>query len=502
MAVLSSNPRACSNKFTSVGDAISQLPAFNAIFEASRTQSSINNCDPNRAAEWCKAVYEDVLQCSGTPTELDFFEKAFASGGKTKQIDATDLYIKYNCDVDYNIMAQAAAVGAAPGAATNFTVLRSLHSGDGNYSNVSVGGELYIYEDDQWVRVTAVNDTVPYAHVVTVVPKNGAYTVNIRKGKKMMFQPVQFVDGYSCPNPHTTWMTPGYINKISPMRLRKDWEQPMDLTKGYQDKLQFGILFDHEGKEVDGWLPYQQIKAREEFKFAKNLIFFLGQRVTNTALVGSGLTLENDKYAGFDGYLPTMKYGGGTVYNYSTTNGVSLEADFFPIIKRQDSLKRSKDFMILAGFDFLHGMNRNNAEVFKASAGQNNLSVFQQLGADMSVIKKLDITQYSYMGYNFNFKQMDALSDTRSIGNHNMPFLGMAMPLTGVRNSAGKAVSPIEFFQPHGTESGTYWESPIRDHRLLSDGCEKWSGSLTETLMMGIHCPQLHILFNGTLPCA
>lgn len=503
MAVLSSTPRTCSNMFTSVGGAIDQLPAFNAIYEAGRTGSVSNtSCNENEAAAWRKQVYDEVLTCAGVPTELDFFEKAFASGGKTKQLDATDLYIKYNCDVDHNIYSQAAAVGGAPGAATNFTVLRSLHAGNGNYTNVSVGGEIYIYEDRQWVRVTAVNDTVPYAHVVTVVPKEATYTVNIRKGKKMLFQPVQFVDGYSCPNPHTTWMTPGYINKISPMRLRKDWEQVMDLTKGYQDILQFGIMFDNEGREIEGWVPYNQIKSREEFKYATNLAFFMGQRVTNTALVGSGLTLENDKYAGFDGYLPTMRYGGGTVYDYSIANGISLEADFFPIIKRQDALKRSKDFMILAGFDFMHGMNRNNAEVFKASAGQNNLNVFKQFGADMDQIQKLEISQYTYMGYTFNFKRMDALSDTRSIGNYDMPYLGMAMPLTGVKNTAGKSVSPIEFFQPHGTEAGTYWESPIRDHRLLSDGCEKWSGSMTQTLMMGIHCPQLHILFNGVMPCS
>lgn len=501
MAVLSSTPR-CSNKFTSVGDAISQLPAFNAIYESSANSCTMNNCDPNRAAEWAKAVYDEVLNCSGTPTELDFFEKAFASGGRTKQIDATDLYIKYNCDVDYNQYAAAEAIGAGPGVATNFTILRSGHSGDGKYTNIHVGGELYIYEDHRWVVVTAVNTTVDYAHVATVVPKDANYTVHIRKGKKMLFQTVRFIDGYSCSVPTTTWMTPGYIKKVSPMRLRKDWEQPMDLTRGYKDRLQFGILFDNEGREVEGWLPYQSIKAREEFKYAKNLMCFLGERVTNSALVGTGLTLENDKYAGYDGYLPTMRYGGGTVYDYNTSVGLSLEADFMPVIKRQDSLKRSKDFMVLYGFDFMTGLVRNNGETFKASAGQNNLSVFKQMGADLDVIQKLKIEQYSYMGYTFNFKAMDALSDTRSIGNYDMPYLGMAMPLSGVRDSSGNAVNAIEFFQPHGTESGTYWESGVRDHRYLQDGCEKWSGSITETMMMAVHCPQLHILFNGVVPCA
>ena len=502
--VISNAPR-CSNQLVSVGDAIAKLPAFNAIYEAGRDTSSVNGtgCSENESAAWRKQVYDEVLNCSGTPTELDFFEKAFASGGKTKQLTATDLYIKYNCDFDYNIYAAAAAVGGAPGAATNFTILRSLHAGGGKYTNASVGGLLYIYEDSQWVRISAVDDTTDYAHIVTVIPLEGTYTVNIRAQKKMLFQPVRFVDGYSCAVPSSTWMTHGYINKVSPIQLRDDWEQPIDLSKGYQDQLQFGILFDNNGVEIDGWLPYEQTRARERFKYAKNLAFFMGQRTTNAALIGTGLTLENEKYAGFDGYLTTMKFGGGTVYDYRTELGFSLEADFLPIIKRQEALKRSKNFMVMHGFDFMLGLTRNNAEVFKNSAGQNNLNVFKQMGADMDVINKLDIKQYSFMNYTFNFKEMSALSDTRSIGNYDMPYMGMAMPLEGVRNSSGQQVNPIEFFSPHGMDaSGTYQESPIIDHRFYPQSCMKWSGWIMETLMMAIHCPQLHILLRGKLPCA
>jgi hypothetical protein len=504
MANIISNAPRCSNQLISVGDAISKLPAFNAIYEAGK-DGSINHsgCNPNEAAAWRKQVYDQVLNCSGRPTELDFFEKAFNSAGKTNRLEATDLYIKYNCDFDYNIYAQAASVGSAPGAATTFTILRALHAGNGKYTNASVGGEIYIYEDAQWARIMSIDATVDYAHTVTVLPLNKDYTVNIRAGKKILFQPVRFVDGYSCASPSSTWMTPGYINRISPIQLRDDWEQPIDLSKGYQDILQFAILFDNEGRQIEGWLPYEQIRARERFKMAKNEKFFMGQRTDNPALIGTGLTLTTDKYAGFDGYLSTMRFGGGTVKDYRSELGPSLEADFLPIIKTQNALKRSKEFMVLNGFDFMLGLVRNNGEVFKQAAGQNNLNVFKQMGADMDVIQKLDIKQYSYMNYRFSFKDMDALSDTRSIGNYDMPYLGMFMPLDGVRNSSGQNVNAIEFFMPHGMgETGTYSESPIIDHRFYPDSCMKWSGWVMETLMMAIHCPQLHILMRGVVPCA
>ena len=72
--VISNAPR-CSNQLVSVGDAIAKLPAFNAIYEAGRDTSSVNGtgCSENESAAWRKQVYDEVLNCSGTPTELDFF---------------------------------------------------------------------------------------------------------------------------------------------------------------------------------------------------------------------------------------------------------------------------------------------------------------------------------------------------------------------------------------------------------------------------------------------
>lgn len=504
MSVLSNSPR-CTNNLVTVGDALSKLTAFNAIYESGKDGGSVNNanCSPNEKAAWRNAVREGVVNCAGVPTELDFFERAFNAGGKTERVDATDLYIKSNCDIDFNIFAAAQATGSAPGAATNFTVYRANYGGNGAYSNVAVNGSIYIYEDRQWVRVTAVDKTVAYAHVVTVVPWDGDYTVNIRKGKQMMFTPVRFADGLSCAAPSSTWMTPGYIQKVSPLILRKDWEQPIDLSRGYQDVLQFAIMFNHEGLEVDGWIPYEQQKAREEFKFAKNMMFFMGTKITNSALIGTGLTLANNKYTGFDGYLPTMRYGGGTVYDYDTANGFSLDADLLPIILRQDSLKKSKNFLTLYGLNFMAALTRNNADIFKNSAGQNNLNVFKQMGMSQGDIEKLEIDSYKFLGYNFNFKRMDALTDKRSIGNFDMPYTAMMIPLDKMPDSKGKMTPAMEFYTPYGMgASGSYFENGVIDHRYLSDACDKWSGYVEETLMMAIHCPQNHILLNGVPPCA
>lgn len=498
----SGSPR-CNNRLVTVGDAMDQLKAFPLIYERGKnTEAEFCPREENYSAFWAKQVYDAVINCSGTPTELDFFRKTFGAMGPTKQLDASDLYIDYNCDIDYNIYAAAAANGVVPGGPATFTLLRANHDDSGNYSNMSVNGMLYIYEDHQWVRITAVDKTTPYAHTATVVPLSGDYTVNIRKAKPMMFTSVRYVDGYACSVPSETWMTRGYVKKVQPIILRKDWEQPIELSRPYRDLLQFAILFDHEGNEIDGWVPAVRMKTAEEMKYAENLVAFMGQKISNPALIGAGLSLETDKYAGFDGYLNTMRSGGGTVYSYDTANGFSLDADFSLIIKHQDSLKRSRNFMVLHSLQFMMALNRSNANIYKDAPGQINLDVFMQMGMSKDEVAKLTMQSYTYLNFKLMFQEMSALTDSRSIGHFDMPYTAFMMPMDGVRDSKGNSKPAIEFFEPFGAQLGGYEEIGPIDHRYLADHCSKWSGYIQRTLMMAIHCPQLHILLDGIVPCA
>lgn len=498
----SGSPR-CNNRLVTVGDAMEQLKAFPVLYEAGKN-GSVVNCpkEENYKAFWANQVYDAVINCSGTPTELDFFRKTFGAMGPTKQLDATDLYIDYNCDIDYNIYAADTAQGNVPGGPATFTLAKANHDQSGTYSNLAVNGMIYIYEDHQWVRITAVSKTTPYAHTATVVPLSGDYTVNIRKTKPMMFTPVRYVDGLSCAAPNETWMTRGYVKKVQPIMIRKDWEQPMELDRPYRDRLQFAIMFDHEGNEIDGWVPANRMKTAEEVKFAENLLAFMGQKISNPALIGSGLTLETDKYAGFDGYLPTMRSGGGTVYPYDTANGFSLDADFALIIKHQDAIKRSRNFLVLHSLLFMMAMDRGNSRMYKDAPGQNNLSVFRQMGMTEQEVAKLTMSSYTYLNFSLKFQEMSALTDKRSIGNYDMPYTAFMMPLDGVKDSKGNTRPAIEFFEPFGKKLGGYEEIGPIDHRYLENMCDKWSGYIKRTLMMAIHCPQLHILLDGIVPCA
>lgn len=495
MNLYSSNPR-FTQKIVTVRDAVDKLKAFNAMYESNAATSSVNNCTdwPSQdQANWRNGVRDGVINCGGEATEIDFFEKVF--GGKNTSTESSDVYVKYNTAREYNIFAENAVTGGAPGAATQFQIMRSQYGGAGKWSRAAVGGSVFIYEDNQWCQITAVDKTTDYAHLVTIVPYSKKYVANIPAKKKMMFNPTRVVDGYSSMVVASDWDTNGYTLKVQPFRMRIDWELPIQLMRPYKDIMQFAFNFDANGQEVDNFELFETIRARENFKYMKNLIFFMGQQQDNPLL----LTGKNDQnYNGFNGYIPSLRYGGGVVYPFDPGVGFGLGDDFQTIILRQDAMKKTNEFICIYALPFMMGLNRRSGQDFKNNAGSCTFETFLRNGMDKSDIVKLGIDSYKYMNYTMHFKKVSALSDERSIGNSKIPFTAMMMPGTGMRDSKGREVPAFEFFTPGGSpETGTY-EEYFRDHRKLDLGTEKLSGTIAETYQMVTHCPENHILLDPT----
>jgi hypothetical protein len=499
MSFFSSTPQCGTNQITSVGDAINKLEAFNALYAVHQAEANPELCgNADDTAMWRKLVHEGVINCGGEPMELDFFEKIF--GGKTEVIDAKKIYFRYNCDIDMNIYAQNSVVGSGAGQPVTFQLLKANHTGDGKFSYPVEGYSLYIYEDNQWVYISAANKDAQYGHTFTVRPYKKNYTVNIRKNKKMMVLPVQLVSGLSCPTPSSSWQSIGYTQHVRPFRIRKDWELPIDLLRGYEEVLQFAIMFDENGKEIDCYEAFEKTQARRDMKWAKNLLFFLGQQIDNPSLLGSDSGQVTVDYSGFDGYIPTMHYGGGTVIDIDPGVGFDLDADLEPVIIRNDSLKRTNEFVVLHAKPFWLSMNRNADGKFKENAGACTFDTFKRSGSDMDEIKRLGVRSYEWANFSLHFKEVSAMSDTRGIGNYNFPHQANFIPGNGLRDSKGREVPAIQFFVPRGCGATGMLEDVDRDHRKI-DGCDKLAGYMAETIMSAIHCPHQHILINPVLSC-
>lgn len=493
MPVFESQPHS-GRKLASVAEALDSLNAFNALYAVHQCDQNSDLCgNADDTAMWRKLVYDGVINCGGEPMELDFFEKIF--GGKTEVIDAKKLYFRYNADYDMNIYAQENAVAASAGAACTFILHKSLHSGDGAYSYPVEGYSVYIYEDKQWARITAVSKTNAYAHAITVKPYKTAYKINIRKNKKIMVLPVQLVGGLSGPLPHSSWQTIGYTTHVKPFRVRADHETPIDLMRGYEEVLQWAVMFDENGKEVDTWETFNKTSARRDMKWAKNLLFFLGQEIDNPDLLGTGSNKVTADYSGFDGYIPTMFFGGGQVLDIDPAVGFDFEADFEPVILRNDALKQTNEFIVLHALPFQFALNRNANKKFKES-GNTTFETFKRMGGNMEDVKKLGVKSYSYENFSLHFKLVSALSDTRGIGNHDFPHMGMFLPGNGLRDSKGREVPAMQFFMPRGIGATGMLEEHDIDERKASTRRDVLSGWLAETIMAVTHCPHQHILAN------
>lgn len=492
MAIFTDTPQSGSQYF-SVGDAIGKLVAFNAVYEAQKGTSSSNNCqNPDDAAAWRKLVYEGVINCGGEQMELDFFEKIF--GGKTEFVDAKKIHFRYNCDLDKNIISAEDKTGTA-GAVLTFQLHKSKHSGNGKYSMPAANEQLYIYEDRQMVKITAVDKSVDFAHTVSIQAFNPAYACKVRKDRKILIIPTRLVGGLDSHQPSTQYQSPGYTVAIRPFRIRKDWDMPIDLTKGYEDILQWAIMFDDAGREVDCWEAYEKTKTRSDMKWAKNLLFFLGQRITNSGLIGTpgnGLTVD---YSGFDGYFNTMHFGGGTVMDFDVNVGYDMESDFGAIILRNDALKRTNEFVVLHGKPFKLGLIRNAGEIFKQNSGACTFESFKRMGGDSADIKKLGVDSWEFAGFTTHFKEISALSDTRGMGNYEFPHIGMFLPGNGLKDSKGKDVPAMQFFTPRGCAETGQLEEYDWDNRKIN-GVETLGGYLAETIWTITHCPHQHILAN------
>lgn len=475
-----SAPKA-TNKLAIVADVLDQIPAFDLMFELG-PNGSVNNCgDSEVGAQWRTLVRENVIQNVGRPIEVDFMRNV--AGGYTQEIDATELYIKTNADIDLNIWAETGVTGA-PGAAVTFVMARSLHV-KGKYTNVGLGGQIFIPEDGQFLNVTAVNTATDWAHTVTVKPYKADYAVNIRKGKKMLFNPTRIVGATSCPEASLQWMSNGYIRKITPLRSRGDYEVKMELDKAYQKVMQFAIIFDKQGKRIDSFELKAKIDMRWNMRFKENLDFFVGQKITNTDLLTN---VVDAKFPGFEGYEPTLKYGGGFMWQYWKHQGFSLQGDLAPIMLRQDARKRSMEYNVLDGFPFRLMMENRASVDFSKYTGSCTFDTFKRMGADEADIKKLGVVSFNYHGCTLHFKGFDALSDQRALGNADYPYKAFMMPTMDLFDDTGRAVPPVEFFKPKGYD---YFETEIDRRRI--DGCEYWKGYATNSQMIAIHGADNHI---------
>lgn len=499
-ALFSPHPVCSHNQPVSLKEAL-DLPNFNAMYQANSETTSANGCgDEVRKEMFMKAIANEMIRCGGAAVDLDFFEQAY--GFNERAVDAKQVWNHYDCEIDYNIHFAQTANPASAGADFVATVHRANHSPDGKHSYPAKGFSIVDVDNNVWWQIENVNTDVDFGHVLTLRPQSGVSTAGVKKYKKYLVSPARFVPGYSCPMPTNKMPTVGYMQPVNPFRIRRDWHTKIDVDRGYLDILRWGLLFNSKGEQVDAWDTYQAQEARLDLQFARNIIAFLGTPITNSAIInGVGATVVDDVHTGFYGYLPTLKYGGGSVVDFDPRVGFDLDADFEPFILSQDALKKTMVWNVRHGKAFLLRLvNRSNKMVRNEGLGADVFPAYERNG---EILKKLAIKGYEWAGASIMFEEWGALSDSRLLGSQYMSNLAIMTPVDGITGPGGTRVPAIEFYQ-YGGKGRKYtgdFEEYLIDFRKVS-GCDEIKGSVVRSVMMKVHCPGNHILLNPIIQCA
>jgi hypothetical protein len=505
MIAFRTSPKYAPRTVTSVGDALEQLPAFSRMYRQvydAVEAGTIPGATPEDLATWRFNFRSGVVNLGGRPSEIDFFRMMM--GGTPQETESTQLAVRYNSAIDFNIYAENDATGTfgtLTGCTYGTTVLGSYtgpyavfqiavntYADGGSKSNINVGDFIHIPNDAKMVQVLKIDKSVDFAHQVYVAPLDDSYTINIYGKQPMLPGHVQFATGYSditTNPPHTEWETIGYTKFINPYSLRTSWQTPRDLEKAYKDVLQFPIIFNMvSGKEMDSFDFKAAVDARERLIMAENMLFFEGEVYNNAALKIAGAT---NKYWGFDGLVTSMFYGGGNIQTYTPTYGWDLDVNYNQIRYKNDALKLSTEMLMVASKRFIDNLQRRAQDMFKNNTGQLTFETFVRMGSDREDIKRLGIKSYSWGNDTIHIKEAGAWSDSRWIGNGYYPNMALILPGDGLTDSNGNRVPPVEYWMAKGRRASGLWQEWFVDGMDETKQAEMFTGTIKHDIMMSVN---------------
>lgn len=497
--LFTNEPKFC-QKNLSTSETLS-LPVINMNLSGITDPNNFAACgDPNLGALITKNFIHKQIRCGGKDIDFTFMEDMFPMSSPTMST-TKEWYNHYTCDPDLNVYVAANVTGTGPGEPAWAQLLKSNHGAGGNNSLPQIGFSFFDKGDQVQYQIVDIDTSVPYAHRFQLRAVDQNVTVNLKANRAYLIGQARLVGGCNCTEVTNSLSSIGYSQKLNAIRVRRDWRLCVDVLTGYKDHFQFSIVYNQQGHPMDAWNIKEMDDMRLGIRATLNMLAFIGTPVTNPALITGVDAIVDSNHTGFYGMIPTLKYGGGNIYDYRSDLGFDLEADGEPILLYQDSRKRTKKFTVLHGAKFRMNMiDRTNKLVARQMVGSNMWEAYKRLGSLTETpyeteMVKLGIKSYEYNGFHLDFKKMDSWSDYRYFGDDYYNSLGIFMPQDGTSEN-GQRLNPVEFYSyGNGQWTGNYEEHYI-DYRNAPGGCNDIGGWAAQSLGFGLHCPNQWILAN------
>lgn len=443
-----------------------------------------------------KELSDYILNCGEGPGSFSNIMKLHPA--KKVTVKAKQFYQRFMNEVNINVYA-AAVVSSSLGGVGTLTINAKSHLNSGSASILANGHTLVNQRNGQVYQIEGTpNKTVTYAHTA-VIRSFANEVIDIRVGDPLAVFAVRLIGDVACSTlPTNTWRDMGYASFTTPLRFEASW--CMEHGIEIQNEVYQLDLMDNNGKTFRTIDPVVRSDKRREVEIARTLFFFFGHSITNPNITTQG------NFKGWNGYLYTIRYGGGNYQPIPMTGIGIIQLDQVETLAVKYGIKEFTWY-------FPHEQ-RNNAEnnlnaLFANAAGNCSFETFRRSGAPdkeraATMVTQLGVRSFMRNGITHHFMTADWANETNGLGNGILKDAIFAIPSVGSKDIRGREVptfEELEFDENLGRHHYRYEETLDDMSKRAPDFCEKTMGVIRDTMWLKINCLQNHWQFQPSFGC-
>jgi len=451
--------------------------------------------DPIADIAYEKALSNYILNCGEGPGSFTNIMRLFSP--KKVDVNATEFWQRHMSVINWNVYSANTITGSVAGNVTLY-LSSSSHINNGKGSFINAGYSLLNQRNGQLYEVVGnPTKTTDYNHSA-VIRSYANEAVDLRKGDPLGVFAVKLIGNVACSiTPSITLRDYGFMSKTTPIRFETSWclNQGVEI----QNEVFKLKMLDNDGNEYETWDPVVRHDKRREMEIARTVFFLFGTTVTNP-----NITVTGD-FKGWNGWLNTMKYGGG---NYVPIPMSGITKVHLDMIEEQAVKFGIKEFTWYLPWQQRNNLNSNLAPLFNNSAGSCTFETFERSGEmdDMNgtAVLRKGVRSLNLTGITHHFMTADWAQETNGLGNGILKHAIMVMPSVGAKDIKGNEVPGIEDLNivGPGSENYKYYESYDNLRKYASTGfCEKSEGVIRDTMWVKINCATNHWWFQPMADC-
>lgn len=355
---------------------------------------------------------------------------------------------------------KATAAGAA-GAEVTVGLDKSSYSVNGKFSFPKKGYRGYIKELNQVVNITTVTKTTPNNFTVGLTPVNNqVLDMTKLQTYTLLMDPLRMYK----KGDRNCITGSGIVD--NPPILRKGWIQKFeDMIPIGEDELD-GYAYSKEFKLYKGIDPVtgEKIDMWSIVPVTKKLL----TRLKDNKIINTLHGVRDDvTQTGFNGILPTTEAEGMFNRYYDPTDGASLKAMLWNMVRSLRKVYGCNDYMLLADAEFMMDWSSAIAQLIKDTEIGKNYQLFGLGGTGGRDISWYNFKTFTAYEFTFTPKQIGAL-DTPRYGAYKESY-AVLMPACRFKDTNGNDVPPVNYVNIQGSESA--WQDKIWPDDTRQRGC-------------------------------